>query len=259
MISVRLPVAGIDVVIQLPTGAEDILLLESGAPDFAVALALLGRVVRRADGEPIDWDTLSITDVDVLLLRLRQRVIGDVVNADVRCPAPSCHARVDITFSIQHFLQHHQPRRTPGLSPAKEHGWFRLATGDLEFRVPRASDQIAIALATQPAQALQERCLRPATVPARVRRRVETAMEAIAPSLFAELQGECPDCGETVTCYFDPLQYSLRELRDRGAFVYEDVSKIAGYTHWSETNILALPSARRVRYAELAPSERTTA
>ena len=84
-------------------------------------------------------------------------------------------------------------------------------------------------------------------------------MEAIAPSLFAELQGECPDCGETVTCYFDPLQYSLRELRDRGMSVYEDVCKIAGYTHWSEANILALPSSRRVRYAELAPSERTTA
>jgi hypothetical protein len=81
-------------------------------------------------------------------------------------------------------------------------------------------------------------------------------MEAMAPSLFSELEGTCPVCGAVVTCNFDPLQYTLRELRDQAAFVYEDVCTIAHHTHWSEAEILALPTARRARYAELAQHAR---
>jgi hypothetical protein len=256
---VRLPVAGVDVLVQLPTGAEDILLREAGVLDFAVALALLSRLVHRADGDAIDWETLAITDVDVLLLRLRQRVLGDAVTAEVLCPAPGCNARVDIAFSIGGYIDHHRPHTPPRLLPAEEQGWFRLDGGEIEFRVPRAADQIAIAVDPRPEQALLLRCVRPAAIPARTRRRVETAMEAMAPSLFSELHGICPECGEPVTCSFDPLQYSLRELREQAAFVYEDVSTIAGHAHWSEADILALPTARRTRYAELAQQERVTA
>ena len=81
---------------------------------------------------------------------------------------------------------------------------------------------------------------------------VEAAMEALAPSLLSELEGRCPECGASVACDFDPLQYTLRELRDQAAFVYQDVLAIAGHTHWSEAEILALPAVRRARYAELA-------
>lgn len=255
---VRLPVAGLDVGVRLPTGAEDLLLLEAGVADFALALALLARVVQRVDGVPIDWSALSITDVDVLLLRLRQRVLGDVVRAEVRCPAPDCSARVDIAFSISGYVNHHRPRTPARLLPAAEQDWFRLESSDVEFRVPRAADEVAIALDPRAEQSLLRRCVRPPEITARARRRVEAAMEAIAPSLFSELQGTCPECGATVTCNFDPLQYTLRELRDQATFVYEDVCTIARYTHWSEADILALPTARRTRYAELATQERAT-
>jgi hypothetical protein len=256
---VRLPVAAIDVVVQLPTGTEDLLLLEAGPPDFGVALAFLSRLVHRADGEPIEWASVTVTDVDVLLLRLRQRVLGDVVRAEVRCAAPGCQARVDVTFSISDYVDHHRPRMPARLLPADEQGWFRFEGGAVEFRVPRAADQLAIAVEPQPERALRLRCIRPATIPASARRRVEAAMEAMAPSLFSELQGTCPECGATVTCDFDPLQYTLYELRDQGAFVYEDVCTIARCTHWSEAEILSLPTARRARYAELTQQERTTA
>ena len=256
--TVRLPVAGIDVLVQLPTGAEDLLLLEAGVPDFGVALTLLSRLVHRVDGDPIDWTTVAITDVDVLLLRLRQRVLGDAVSAEVLCPAPGCNARVDIGFSISRYVDHHRPRTPARLLPAEEQGWFRLDGGEVEFRIPRAADQAAISLDPRPEQALRLRCMRPAKIPAPVRRRVEAAMEAMAPSLFSELQGTCPECGAAVTCNFDPLQYTLRELRDQAAFVYEDVCTIARYTHWSEAEILALPTARRVRYSELAQQDRAT-
>ena len=84
-------------------------------------------------------------------------------------------------------------------------------------------------------------------------------MEAMAPCLFSELRGTCPECDGAVTCNFDPLRYALRELRDQAMFVHEDVYAIAERTHWSEAEILALPTVRRARYAELAQQERATA
>jgi hypothetical protein len=259
VVAVRLPVAALDVFVQLPTGADDILILEAGPPDFSTALDLLSRLVHRVDGEPIDWSTLAITDVDVLLLRLRQRLLGDALSADVVCAAATCKARVDIEFSIDRYIEHHRPRAQAGLSPAAEPGWFRLADGDEEFRVPRATDELAIVHEPRPAAALMLRCIRPNPVAAPARRRIEAAMEAMAPSLFSELRGTCPECGALVTSNFDPLQYTLLELRDQAEFVYQDVCTIAGFTHWSEAEILALPTARRARYAELVPAGNMTA
>lgn len=245
--------------VELPTGEEDLLLLEGGTPDFALALAFLRRLVHPREGAPIDWDALAITDIDVLLLRLRQRVVGDIVRAEVSCPSPACGARADIAFSIDSYIDHHRPRTPNRLLNAEERGWFRLDGDTIEFRVPLAGDQLAIASDPRPEQALVSRCIRPPTLAARGRRRVEAAMEAIAPSLCSELQGTCPECGAAVTCLFDPLQYTLLELRDQAAFVYRDVCAIAGNTHWSEAEILALPTVRRVRYADLSSQERLRA
>ena len=77
-------------------------------------------------------------------------------------------------------------------------------------------------------------------------------MEVLAPSLAHDLQGQCPECGAVVEVYFDPLQFSLCELRQEAAFLYEDVTLLARCYHWSEADILTLPRQRRLRYAELA-------
>lgn len=255
---VRLPVAGLDVVVRTPTGSEDLLLLEAGPPGFGVALAFLRRVVTRLDGEAIEWERIAVTDIDVLLLKLRQRVLGDRVRADLRCPAPGCHSRVDIAFSVEEYIDHHRPRPPARVRAAGEAGWFRLDESDVEFRVPRAGDQVVIALESRPELALRLRCIRPPEIAPSMRRRVEAAMEAMAPSLCSELHGTCPECGALVSCLFDPLQYVLRELRDQAAFVHEDVCALARTAHWSEAEILALPTVRRLRYVELMHHEAAT-
>jgi hypothetical protein len=227
-----------------------------------VALALLARVCRAADGAPLDVATLPISDVDVLLLRLRQRIMGDIISAEEFCPGPDCHARVDITFSIGAYLEHHLPASMPGVLPAKDEGWYRLGDDDVVFRLPCAADQLAIARAPEPEEALLRRCVRPAEISEDARRRVEEAMQAMSPSLYSELEGKCPECGAIVESDFDPVQYTLRELRNQAAFVYEEVCSIAHHYHWSEAEILALPTARRARYADLAAhfqQQRTTA
>ena len=244
----RLPVSGIDVAIHLPTGAEDVLLVEAGPPGLGVAIALLDRLVARLDGGAIDWFALTPTDIDVMLLLVRRRVIGDAVIASARCGAPSCGARVDISFSIAAYLAHHEPS-DHALAPARD-GWFQL-DGAVEFRLPSAADQLAIALDPDPEGALLQRCVRSAASSNQIRGRVEAAMESIAPSLFTDLEGPCPECGTTVHASFDPVQFALRELRDQARLVFEETLAIARETHWSEADILSLPTARRARYAEL--------
>jgi len=279
----RLPVSGRVVALRPPSGAEDLLLAEAARTpdgDAALALALAGRLTRAVEGEPLDWGSLSVTDLDTLVLRLRQNLIGDRVRADVACPAPGCGQRIDIDFGIEDFLSHHAPRtvgtRNRGWTPqpAEKPGWFRLArpsastgspasdpsdqadSGELCFRLPTAADLLVVA--GQPAgdKELARRCLQPEDVPARLRRRAETAMEAMAPSLSCELQGECPECGGSVMVQFDARWFCLRELRDRAEFIYQDVDLLARRYHWSETEILAMPQIRRAAYAELARQDR---
>lgn len=258
---VRLAVTAADVRLRPPAGGDDLLLLESGQPGLHVALAFLSRLVERADGTPLDCNALPIPDVDRLLLSLRQRVVGDRLQADTRCVAPECGARVDISFSIADYLAHHVPANEEVLAPGSEEGWYVLQDGGVELRVPRADDQLAVAGLVDPVSALLARCARPSagSEPGKpsasgeeARAQVEAALERLAPSLFAELEATCPECGLAMTIDFDPLSFTLGELRERAAWIYEDVAWIAHHFHWSEAEILALPAARRARYAELA-------
>ena len=251
MSAVLLPVTGIDVDLRSPAGAEDLLLVEGGALDMRLAIAVLERLIRDLDGARLDPRALPIAELDVLLLRLRQRLIGDAVSAEACCAAAECGARVDISFSIAGYLAHHAPAACPDVVSTDEPGWYRLADQDLAFRIPQVADHLAITGSPDPEQALVARCIR-GTPTSEQRARIEDAMEAMAPSLYADLEGVCPECGVTVAATFDPLRYILRELRDQSAAIYDDVSAIAHHFHWSEAEILALPKARRTRYAEIA-------
>jgi hypothetical protein len=102
---------------------------------------------------------------------------------------------------------------------------------------------------------LIRRCVRPADPPRRLLRRIENALDALAPSPATDLQGVCPECGENFELRFDPQSFSLREMREQAAFIYEDVHLIAQHYRWSEAEIMALPRRRRLRYAEFIRQE----
>jgi hypothetical protein len=250
------------------TGAEDILLAEEPMLDIRLALALVEALGRLPDGEAVPWGSLPVTDLDAALLAIRRFVIGEQVRASVVCAAsnpvrspnarrpsatevvPGCQARIDISFRLDDYLDHHAPAMPRGISPAAEPGWFRLEGTDVTGRLVSCADQMAIAGRPDAEHELVRRCIRPGTAPARLRRKVEAAMAKLAPSLYDELEGRCPECAATVRISFDPLRYVLAELRDRAMFVYQEVHLIAARYRWSEHEILALPRARRARYAE---------
>ncbi|WP_287128396.1 hypothetical protein [Candidatus Cyanaurora vandensis] len=243
----RLPVSGLDLWVHPPTGAEDLLLAEAGVCDTRLALAVVQRLARSRDGQTVDWANLCVSDLDALLLQLRQELFGDWVRSDLGCPG--CSQRFDLSFRLSDYLQRHVPRRARGVEPAAD-GWFRLKNSPVSFRLPTGADQLALTGDVDPEQLLVRRCIRPDPLTSRWRRRVEQAMGALAPSLSQDLAGQCPACGLVVLVFFDAQQFTLRELCDQARGVYEEIHLLAGYYHWSEAEILALPRVRRRHYAE---------
>jgi hypothetical protein len=250
----RLPVDGHAVAIQPLGGAEDLLLLEAEELGIPVAVALLQRLLRPAGCEIDIWG-LPASDLDAAMLALRRLLLGEHLVASVACASASCGSWLDIRFRVSDYLAHHRPERPGDVCEAAEPGWFAVEGAGATFRLPTVSDAATAALLGDAAGALlRERCVRPAGLPDAAIERVEAAMGALAPCLVGEVRGTCPSCGLEVGVNFDPLAFVLRELRDLSSSIYEEVHLIASRYQWSEAEILALPAARRARYAMLAAS-----
>lgn len=238
------------------SGVEDILLAEAPKSDTELALAIISRLAQPVDDANVLWEELTPTDLDALLLNIRRTVFGETITGDSYCPAETCGARVDVTFSVGQYLAHQRPRKPRDVETASESGWFKLHGSQVTFRLPQGADLLAVCKHDQPVSALIQRCVRPPDPPARLLRRIERAMDALAPSSTTDLQGDCPECGHTFEFRFDPQEFSLRELREQAAFIYEDVHLIARHYGWSEAEIISLPRNRRVQYAEMIRQER---
>jgi hypothetical protein len=250
-----LPISGVAVALRQPAGTEDVLLAEGRISDPSLTLALAQRLAWTETSS--DWSAFSVTDVDVLIVRLRQATIGDRVIADVSCNASSCGRRVDLSFGLGAYLAHHRPKRARGrgwsAEPCEgEAGWYALRDdkrGVTQFRLPTLGDQIAVADLPDSASILAARCIRSDNLP-QIASRTEAAMRAIAPALSGPIKGRCPDCGAPITAYFNARLYCLQELSDHARFVYDDIDALAERYHWSERAILNLPNDRRTRYAD---------
>lgn len=247
----RLPVSGLCVTVQSPTGLEDLLIREWRASDSALALELFGRLVQTEDGTPANFGELPAADGQALLLSLRQAALGDLVRAETRCSAPQCAARVDVNFRIGEYLAAQRIRKRKSLREGDKNGWFSFAGESVQFRLPTCADLSAIAVEREPYQALIRRCIDPSGVSWRLRKRVEEAMEAIAPSFSRSMAGRCPECNQAFDFRFDVHSFVLRELRNHAASVYQDVHLLALHYKWPEQQILLMPRSRRIQYVEM--------
>ena len=255
MLALRLPVSGARVVVRPPAGSEDLMLAEATNPGPALALALVRALATAAEGE-LDWSELPITDIDVLLIRLRQWLIGDFVRADVYCPSEACGAAADLNLRLSEYLSHHAPRPVRGVERSQQAGWYRAVDLGIEFRVPSGADLLAFSDERASPDGIAKRCVRAEAISAAQRRRLDRLMDAIAPCLYGELAASCSECGRAFGVYFDPQRFVLRELMGRAVACYEEIHLIASAYHWSEQEILRLPLARRARYAAFAARDR---
>ena len=254
-----LPVSGITLHIREATGADELIVLEPAGTPVATVLTLASRLATGAAGQLPAWDELPAADVGAIALTIRQAWLGDTIRTDAFCTSPDCGERMDIAFAIPAYLACHRPRRYRGVGAGRDAGWFTLAGTSVSFRLPTVGDVQAAATAPDPELFLRERCVRPATVPAAVARRVSRAMSALAPSLAGTITANCPACGDSRLLQFDPVTYSLAELRDAASGLYEEVHLLASTFCWTERDILALPRRRRARYADLIHNQQVAA
>jgi hypothetical protein len=251
----RMPVSGIDVEFRHATGEEDLLLLEGGGDLISTSMELVQRLAIPGGGAELDAATLTIADLEALLLELRRRVFGDVMATRGRCPEAECAAPIDLSFRISDYLRGRAKRKPAHVKPVEsEPNWFQLRDSGVQFRLVTVDDLAAAAASAHPEKELARRTIRSRSpgVIERSHRRAERAMESLAPPLSGEIEGQCPECGASVRFWFDVQSYVQRELRYDAEFLFEDVHQLATRYHWSEEKILALPRQRRVQYVEMA-------
>jgi hypothetical protein len=258
----RLPVSGISVTIRQPTGREDLLLQEPSWSGLVTCLALAESLASSASGESVDWSDLTMTDMEVLMLLLRQTTLGTSVRAETQCTRSDCGARVDVNFRVDEYLASRKPDVPRGIEKLDESGWFSVRGKPVRFRLPRCKDLLSVSVATRPNEArrlLARTCVEPSTVPAQLQHRIERAMEVLAAPLSGNLAGTCPECNHGLSIHFDVVSFVLREMRDHAVSIYQDIHLLALHYKWPEEKILELPRKRRQYYAEMIRSERSVA
>jgi hypothetical protein len=250
-----LPVSGAALSVREPTGEDEIYVLETTLAPLPAILELVSRVADTGIGSPVDWASLPVTDVGAAALIIRRSWIGDVVRTDASCPEPGCRERIDVNFGIGNYLEHHWPRRPRSVTGAAEAGWFTLAGTTVRFRLPTAADLLAVS-SGQAAEELSGRCIDAPGLSRALARRLDRALSALAPNLDDLVGGSCPGCGHQVLMRFDPLAYTLAELRQAFSGIHREAHELAAAYGWPEGAILALPRSRRQRYAAIIAGQR---
>ena len=250
-----LPVSGMALAVREPTGEDEFFVVETAAAPLPAMLGLARRVASTATGDPPDWSSLPAADLDAAALVIRQSWIGDAIRTDARCTGPDCQERIDVSFGIEDYISHHRPRRPRNVTDAADEGWFSLAGAAVCFRIPTVADLLAAVSGDRPPEILSGRCVDAAEISQALARRLDRALSALAPSLDDLLGGSCPACGHEVTMRFDPLAYTLAELRNAFSGIHRETHALAAAYGWPEEAILALPRARRRRYASIIADE----
>ncbi len=243
--------------VREPLGEDELFLLETPLPPVMAMVALADRVVTMRGGDTPDWSRLPAAQLGAVALGIRRAWLSDRIVSERRCLQPGCGEKVDISFAITTYVAYRRPTRPRNVSPDGEDGWYVLAGTGVRFRIPTVEDLLAAVAGEDAVATVAARCLNPAALPARAVRAVDRALSAMSPSLDGLVGGACPACGAGLTARFDPVAYTLAELRDAFAGIYQETHALASAYGWQEEVILRLPRASRQRYCAMIIDERS--
>ena len=82
-------------------------------------------------------------------------------------------------------------------------------------------------------------------------------MEAQAPQVTADMDIVCPECGRASSHDFELAPFLLDELGSGAQHILREVHTLAFNYHWTEAEILDMPSSRRHAYLGLLQREMT--
>jgi hypothetical protein len=234
---------------RVPSAADLVDLRGRGAALHAIDRALLA-----LDADGVDRDALARLPLgvrDARLLAVRRALLGDRIDAEADCPA--CGERLEVELACSALLAATSP---PPDTWAIECGEWRVTVRPLD------SLDAAAAAACDHALAAEETLLRRCVASARCRDVVCGALalprdvrDAVAESLADHDPGAewlldlaCPECAHTWQSVLDVADFVWRELAARGDRLLGEVHVLARAYGWRESEILALPSARRAAY-----------
>ena len=218
-------------------------------------LALLAEALPESDSRELA--ALTVGERDELLLHLRLRTFGGDLSCRAVCP--QCSATLTFDLGIDDILAE-GGQRSGVHEDVVERDGFRV-----RFRLP-SSEDLAAAVALGDLERgraiLLERCVieaRHGAEPVRADQLPEAVvatlcgrMEQLDPLAEVPVELECPDCGNRFSPLLDIGSYLWQEIAAMAERLMYDVHVLARYYGWSEEAILAMGSARRKRYLDMA-------
>ena len=198
-------------------------------------------------GPPETVQRLPIGRRDALLLELRGRTFGSLVECVAACPR--CGQQVEVTFRVGDVLI-----APPPGSP--EVGRLESDGHSIEFRLPDSADLAAVASAADVAdgrRVLLARCLLspPPDLPEDIVRRVEAEMARLDPQADVQLALACPHCDHDWAMGLDIVSVFWTEIAAWAQRALREVHTLASAYGWSEQDILAMSAWRRQVYLGL--------
>ena len=250
-----LPASAVHVWLREPTGGDELRGARGPGSPALTMLALAGRLGADMAGRPIDWPALPAADLAAVAMLIRAAWLGGTIRAEALCPGDGLR-RAD-----RHRLHDLGLPRAPPFAAAAggraSSSPAGTASGErtTRFRVPTIADLVEALGDTRPTASMHARCVRPPDPPAALARRIDRALDALAPRLDGALRGECPTCGRTIDLRFEPISYVLEELRDASTGLFGEIHELALAYHWSEHAILRLGRRRRRSYTAMIRGE----
>lgn len=239
----RLPLSNRVIGFRDPDGADEAMIADLPVDrPVASGIALLDRLAVSEDGAAIDAETLLLTDFETALVGLRRHVSGDVAVSEPHCA--QCGARIEISFSLAALAEAALPRAIAGVEPMPGGG----AIDGAAFRLPTAGDAAMAEIQADAPARLFAACVADDLAPL-ARRRIERAMARLAPLLSRVIAAQCVACSAVLRAVIHVPSFVIGELSVAAASVFDDVHLLARGYGWHEAEILALPRARRRRYA----------
>lgn len=238
------------------SACDYLLMWERGSALHAIDRALLMLQMALPEADYQGLVCLPLGQRDRLLIEVRQRSFGDLLEACIECP--ECSERLVFSLSCAEVLNSAPLPENPAKTVTSEGVSFELRCPDTRDLAEAAGGGDAEIAATR----LLARCAkrnRDSTgliddITATQKAVIAAALAALDPAAEILLDMHCPACGHGWQALFDISQVLWTEIRARARRVLQEVDALARIYHWSESEILDMSEARRSQYLEMALS-----
>lgn len=220
---------------RMLTGQDEIVFADRSRGGPHQRLAGLAAAV--GGTSPDQLAALTLPEWEERLLAIRVGLQGQRIEAEVRCP--DCGAGVALTF-LAEDLPREPPLGRDDCGPLSLRDLLLIETEGLQGEVALA--------ALLAASCGVDRDLAATMLAGPDRAGLIAALGARAAGLGLELGTACTDCGAEMVLPFDVAVFLDGEMGARAARLLDEVHLVASSYHWSEAEILALPSDRRQDY-----------